>query len=65
MLDFIISCRNGNYHNYDVVVGGRADDTIYEYIEGYYEGQVNKKKLFELMKTKYPDLQISFIQIRR
>ena len=32
-LDFVVSCRNGNTHSYDVVEGPIADDTICEYLK--------------------------------
>lgn len=59
-LDFVVSCRSGNSHEYDVVIGPMADDTIYDYIEAYTHGKMNKEHFFELMKFKYPTHQISF-----
>lgn len=59
-LEFVMNCRSGKTHNYDVVVGPMADDTIYDYIEAYQHGQMNKQKFFELMKFKYPTHQMSF-----
>ena len=41
-----------------------ADDTIYDYIEAYRLGHMNKEKFFDLMKFKYPTHQISFHTIR-
>lgn len=63
-LDFVVNCRNGDIHEYDVVIGPMADDTIYDYIEAYSHGQMNKQKFFELMKFKYPTHQISFHTIK-
>lgn len=63
-LDFVISCRSGNTHDYDVVIGPMADDTIYDYIEAYTLGQMNKQKFFEIMKFKYPIHKISFHTIK-
>lgn len=63
-LDFVVKCRSGKTHEYDVVIGPMADDTIYDYIEAYTQGQMNKQKFFELMKFKYPTHQISFHTIR-
>ncbi|EJO5348865.1 DUF3990 domain-containing protein [Clostridium botulinum] len=62
-LEFVVGCRDGNTHKYDVVIGPMADDTIYDYIEAYKHGQMNKQKFFELMKFKYPTNQISFHSI--
>lgn len=63
-LEFVVECRSGKTHEYDVVVGPMADDTIYDYIEAYSKGQMNKQKFFELMKFKYPTHQISFHTIK-
>ena len=63
-LEFVVSCRSGNVHSYDVVIGPMADDTIYYYIEAYLHGQMNKQKFFDLMKFKYPTHQISFHSIK-
>lgn len=59
-LDFVVSCRSGNSHDYDVVIGPMADDTIYDYIDAYMDGQMDEQKFFDLMKFKYPTNQISF-----
>lgn len=59
-LEFVVNCRSGKTHKYDVVIGPMADDTIYDYIEAYSQGQMNKQKFFELMKFKYSTHQISF-----
>ncbi|WP_291664755.1 DUF3990 domain-containing protein [Clostridium sp.] len=63
-LDFVISCRNGNTHKYDVVIGPIADDTIYDYIEAYSSNQMNKSYFYESMKSKYSVHQISFHTIK-
>lgn len=34
-LDFIVACRIGNAHGYDIVGGSMADDTIYNYVQGF------------------------------
>lgn len=63
-LDFVVKCRSGAIHAYDVVIGAMADDTIYDYIDGYIEGVMDKEQFFELMKFKYPTHQISFHTIK-
>lgn len=32
-LDFVVDCRKGNDHHFDIVEGPMADDTIWDYIE--------------------------------
>ena len=59
-LDFIISCRNGQSHQYDIVEGPMADDTIYNYLQNYLDGKISRAAFWELVKVKYPTHQISF-----
>ena len=41
-LDFIIACRNGQSHSYDIVEGPMADDTIYNYLQNYLDGKISR-----------------------
>jgi hypothetical protein len=59
-LDFIISCRKGQAHQYDIVEGPMADDTIYNYLQNYLDGKISRAAFWELVKFKYPTHQISF-----
>ncbi|MDO5292102.1 MAG: DUF3990 domain-containing protein [bacterium] len=63
-LEFVMNCRNGSTHNYDVVIGPMADETIYEYMDAYADGEMNKERFFQDMKEKYPVQQISFHTIK-
>ena len=63
-LDFIAKCRSGYVHNYDIVEGPMADDTIWNYVNDYIEGDITKEAFFELAKFKYPTHQISFHSLR-
>ncbi len=59
-LDFIVNCRNGKEHDYDIVIGAMADDQIYNYIEDYVDGNITKDMFWALAKFKYPTHQIAF-----
>lgn len=59
-LDFIVMCRNGGSHGYDIVEGPMADDTIYNYVQDFIEGRISRNAFWELAKFKYPTYQISF-----
>ena len=59
-LDFIVNCRNGIEHNYDIVEGPMADDQIWNFIEGFLEGNISRKAFWELVKFNYPTHQICF-----
>lgn len=59
-LDFIVACRTGQAHSYDIVEGPMADDTIYNYVQGFIDGKYSREAFWELAKFKYPTHQISF-----
>lgn len=59
-LDFIINCRNGKKHNYDIVIGAMADDQVYNYITDLMSGQITREAFWELAKFKHPTHQIAF-----
>lgn len=59
-LDFIVACRSGTPHKYDIVEGPMADDTIYNYVQNYMDGKISRAAFWELAKFKYPTHQISF-----
>lgn len=63
-LDFIADCRNGKAHDYDIVEGPMADDTIYNYVQGFIDGKYSRAAFWELAKFKYPTHQISFHTVR-
>lgn len=59
-LDFIVACRLGKSHDYDIVEGPMADDTIYNYVQGFIDGKYSREMFWALAKFKYPTHQISF-----
>lgn len=59
-LEFVVNCRSGIEHNYDIVEGPMADDTIWDYVEDYVRGEISKAAFWELVKFKYPTHQIVF-----
>lgn len=59
-LDFIVACRSGKSHDYDIVEGPMADDTIYNYVQGFIDGKYSREMFWALAKFKYPTHQISF-----
>jgi len=59
-LDFIIDCRHGKQHNYDIVIGAMANDQIYNFIEDYLEGIITREQFWVMAKFKYPTHQINF-----
>ncbi|MGL4849452.1 MAG: DUF3990 domain-containing protein [Clostridium sp.] len=59
-LDFVVDCRIGKNHGYDIVEGPMADDTIWDYIEEYIEGKITREAFWVLVKFKYPTHQVVF-----
>lgn len=59
-LDFIVSCRLGNPHGYDIVEGPMANDTIFNYVQNFADGKISREAFWALAKFKKPTHQISF-----
>jgi len=59
-LDFIIACRSGIPHEWDIVEGPMADDTIYNYIQEFQDGKISREAFWVLAKFRYPTHQICF-----
>ncbi|MFA6402738.1 MAG: DUF3990 domain-containing protein [Salinivirgaceae bacterium] len=59
-LDFIVECRSGVKHNYDIVIGAMANDQIYNYISDFIDGILNREQFWVLAKFKHPTHQVCF-----
>lgn len=59
-LDFIINCRAGKSHDYDIVIGAMADDQIYNFISDYMDGSITREQFWVMAQFKYPTHQINF-----
>ena len=59
-LDFIVDCRSGGKHNFDIVIGAMANDQIYNYISDFVDGVITREQFWVLAKFKYPTHQICF-----
>ncbi len=63
-LDFIASCRVGHPHEYDIVEGPMANDTIFNYVQNFVDGKISREAFWALAKFKKPTHQISFHTVR-
>lgn len=63
-LEFIVACRAGGIHGYDIVEGPMADDTIWNYVNDFIAGIISRQAFWELAKFKHPTHQISFHTLR-
>lgn len=59
-LDFIVQCRAGKEHTYDIVIGPMANDQVYNYVSDYINGVLTKEQFWVLAKFKHPTHQIAF-----
>ena len=59
-LDFIVGCRSGKKHNFDIVIGAMANDQIYSYISDFIDGILTREQFWILAKFKHPTHQICF-----
>jgi hypothetical protein len=59
-LDFIVDCRSGKEHNFDIVIGAMANDQIYNYISDFISGVLTREQFWVLAKFKHPTHQICF-----
>lgn len=59
-LDFIAACRTGKPHDYDIVEGPMANDTIFNYVQDFIEGNISREAFWALVKFKRPTHQICF-----
>lgn len=59
-LDFIVACRLGHSHDYDIVEGPMANDTIFNYVQNFADGKISREAFWALAKFKKPTHQISF-----
>ena len=50
-LDYIISCRRGvSVADYDVIIGGIANDRVYDTIELYFDNLIDKTEAIKRLK---------------
>lgn len=60
-LDFILSCRRGNdTSDYDVVVGGVANDRVFNTVELFFDGLIDKSEAIKRLRYEKPNMQICF-----
>lgn len=60
-LDFIMQCRRGlDTSDYDVVAGGVANDKVFDTIELYFDGLIDKAEALGRLRYEKPNMQIAF-----
>ena len=60
-LDFILKCRSGkDVSDYDIVIGGVANDKVFNTVELYFDGLIDKNDALKRLRYEEPNLQICF-----
>ena len=60
-LDFILNCRSGkDSTDYDLVVGGVANDKVFNTVELFFDGLIDKAEAINRLRYEKPNLQICF-----
>lgn len=60
-LDFILACRSGrDEFAYDVVEGGVANDKVFNTVELFFEGLIDKNEAIKRLRFEKPNHQICF-----
>jgi len=60
-LDFIMCCRNKKDNSdYDIVIGGVANDKVFNTVELFFDGLIDKSEALKRLRYKKPNLQLCF-----
>lgn len=58
-LDFILLCRRGqDISDYDVVIGGVANDKVFNTVELFFDGLIDKTEAIKRLRYEKPNLQV-------
>lgn len=60
-LTFILNCRSGkDTADYDIVIGGVANDKVFNTVELFFDGLIDKAEAIRRLRYEKPNLQICF-----
>lgn len=58
-LDYIIKCRSGNVTDeFSIIMGGVANDRVFDTLELYFDGLIDKKAALERLIYEKPNYQV-------
>ena len=62
-LDYVFACRKGEniYQQYDIVIGGIANDRIFATIDAYFSGYMSKEMALNKLRFEQPNAQICIL----
>jgi hypothetical protein len=60
-LDFIIACRRGDtVSGYDLVIGGIANDDVFNTLTVFFQGFIDKAETIKRLRYEKPNIQYCF-----
>ena len=60
-LEFIAQCRQGRVGgNFDLVIGGVANDDVYNTLTVYFQGYIEKEEAIKRLRFEKPNIQYCF-----
>lgn len=60
-LDFVLRCRRGeDESDYEIVMGGVANDKVFNTVELFFDGLIDKQEAIKRLRYEKPNLQIAF-----
>lgn len=60
-LDFVLNCRRGmDTTDYDIVMGGVANDKVFNTVELFFDGLIDKDEAIRRLRYEKTNLQICF-----
>lgn len=60
-LNFILNCRRGqDSTDYDLVTGGVANDKVFNTVELFFDGLIDKSEAIKRLRYEKPNLQMAF-----
>ena len=60
-LSFILDCRScKDQSNYDIVIGGVANDKVFNTVELFFDGLIDRDEAIKRLKYEKPNLQVAF-----
>lgn len=58
-LDFVLNCRSGSDNSvFDLVMGGVANDKVFNTVELYFDGLIDKAEAIKRLRYEKPNQQI-------
>lgn len=58
-LDFVLACRRGlDESGFNIVIGGVANDKVFNTIELYFDGLIDKSETLKRLRYEKPNLQV-------